>query len=1029
MKKIILALFSLFVICSPFSADANGVRLMPTSTTLKTVFEYYVPDFQTRFDAVALYNEYVHTNNGGIDATQLNAVCNTAGLDENTCKTFVHALGEQYSDVCQNNKNSPNCLELFKRVQTQMRQGAALAQVWAKTRNNETIVCEEKRRWAGNDDYMSCYSVADPQKHYEFQFDDLKESKDAATTDGLVEGICQIFGYEMGKHDYQKTYWCQKDSSRDGMNLQQGDCDKINVVAQEFGWTASLSLSGGNDPTMCYLKSRTIKEIINEYSGVIDNYVYSSGQDQTQLQAMPSLDESIYMYAQSRLSPTKITSFKCDKSHRVSSTALLSAKEDILTCYINDKRVDFVFDDLTQSTTLWGSRIIEGSTQAMGCRAHGGIFDGKNCADLTEDMCNQVAALNLKDCPDCKSAYWDTENKICMLPAAKTAKNIKTAISIAGNTGVALTLVVATVASGGSVLMITAASAAAVAAATSDGAKIVQDAVADDWVIEMNKINTPEQAKAFLSKHLTEIIGADHLSVQRRNGLDEMLNKVLNQAPDSYFAELVSDCIAENQVGEIYYDTSLPSCALNPQNGKNTLSTVIQVADTVQFIAGVVMIVAGLAQTAKTITYRTEQIADKIDELKSTGWIRRGSEWFNPATQETATTLPRGVPGWNPNPVFRGGGRWHGALYGNGNTGSFTKKADLIKWITENRVDRIVTTVWNPNLAVVAAGVANVAISNSKENLANVGIPPRGISAGDGTSDDQETLSADESDDTAITEYVEETILADESDDTTITEYVEETLLADESDDTATTEENVTGNYNYSAGVSGVHTSRNITPHATKKKPNTALIATAAVAGAIGTGWLIGSLVGKDGDKNVTASALSASNKDLEQLMQNAGGFIGVQNGSSLKLVPLPTTTDSYAPIVDISGNAVVVVDYRGYKLPYYMNSTAMRWDPLLGIGANGGWFNVFPTVPLSGIAIIDSIAGQLKQQLDPYVVKKYLGQGSANVRFPTAGPAAYQIINAEYPNGVVMVNTGTMTPSNRMLYNNNYQLIKDKLQ
>ncbi len=1021
MKKLLIALFSLLFI---FPSCGANTLLSPKSTTLKTALEYFIPDLQTRGDALAEYLAFVEENGGGINPTQLNQVCNIGGLDRARCAAFVRALGEQFKDACDNNTDSPDCIKLFKKVNTQMRQGTAIAQVWAKTKKKDIIVCEDEKniRKAWNDDYLSCYSVVNPDINYEFQFDDLFESNDADTEKGLIEGICNIFEYEHGYHSNLKYYWCQKNSSRSGMDISKDKCKEIDAVAKEFGWTAypsyvnptTPSYNDGYDTCRLGLASDR-KEIINEYPGIIDNYVYSSDKDQSQLQAASSLDESIRMYAQTRLGAKPIESFDCDKSHRVSSHSMLTEREDILTCHINGKRVDFVFDDLTQSTLLWGRGIIQGSQQALGCRANDGIFDGEHCADLTESMCKQVASLNLKECPDCKAAYWDADKQICMLPESNRAKNIKTNIRVATNTGVAAVALVATVMSGGSVLMITAASVATAAAAVSDGAKIVQDFDASDWVVEMNKIQTPEAADKFLRKHLNEIMGADHLVAQRRNGVDEMLSRVLANASDEYFYELVAGCtlVIEHNDGttEIRYDTSLPDCALNPDKGSNTLSTVIRVADAVQFIAGVVMIVAGLAQTARTVTTRTSNIVDKIDDLKKTGWIRQNGQWYNQTTKQTVSTLPKGQPGWDPNVK-----RWRGLLYGKGNVGSFTKKADLIRWIV------------GPSLAssVVSmiAGAANVVVSPSPENPANVKIPERASTPGNVTDVNVPGNNTEPGSDTN-TPPAGNTLGQGGGSGASVMPIVANPPVRRA--DVNVQVNLVGGDKNQSHHTDA---SRNITPHATQNKNNTALIATATIAGTIGAGWLIGGLIGKDNDeKSSDVSAVSQISPELDQLMQNAGGVIGNVNGFDIKLIPLPTTVNSYAPIVDINGKAVIVADYRGYRLPYYMNPVTMRWDALLGIGPNGGWFNTYPTPSQTGIPVIDSIAAQLTIKLMPMVVSRYVGQNSNDIHFPMAAYSAYQTINAEFPNGVVNVNNGTMSLSDQMLYNSNYNSLRQKLQ
>ena len=1040
MKKLIIALFSLLFVV-PVSWASSAVTLAPKIETIRAAVEYHIPDIEKGTAAMVAYYKALKDNGGGgIYANQMPGICAAGGLESVACDAFLNSLRESFYEVCAGKKAAGNnyCVPDLKWVNSQLRQGAALAQMWARVNKGDTIACNNDFRTDWNDDYLACYSVAKPAEYYEFQFDDLVESNDADTEKGVMTGVCAIFGYDLGVHESRKEYWCQNadftfnDKSKNTISKEK--CAEINKVANEFGIkaysraVAGTASRGDNGYDMCYLALlRDREEIVNEYDGVIDNYVYSSGKDQTQLQASTSLDESIRMYAQKRLGGTPITSFKCDKAHRVTGFSVIGEKEDILTCHINGKRVDFVFDDLSQSTALWGSAIVEGSVQGMGCRAMGGIFDGQHCADLSQDMCAQVAQLNLADCPGCKAAYWDAEKKICMLPASGLAKNIKTTIKIATNTGVATVALVVTVASGGTVLMITAATAATVAAVTSDGVKLLQDLDASDWVVEMNKIQTPEQADKFLRAHLEEIMGADHLDEPRRNGLDEMLSRVLSKASDTYFKELVEGCINEPQEGEFYYDTNLPTCALNPNNGKNTKSTIIQVADAVQFIAGVVMIVAGLTQTVQTVTSRATSITDKIDDLKKTGWIYRQGQnppWYNQTTKEVIDKLPRGVPGWDPNPALRGGGRWRGLLYGN--TGSFTKKADLVRWITENPdVFAVVSKVWNPNWAVVAAGVADAVVAPSEQNLADVKIPDRTSEEVTPVVEPEETEPVVEPEETKPTVVPEETKPVVEPEETKPVVEPEETKPVVESVQPAPVAEKET------APAASGETARDIKTHQVDKSGmNTALVATAAIAGTIGVGWLIGGLIGKDDDKKAPSMPVVSQNQsDLEVLMRNAGGVIGDQNGVALRLVLLPTTVNSVAPIVTINGNAVVVVDYRGVRLPYYMNPMTMRWEPLLGIGANGGWFNVYPNAAQTGIALIDSIAGLLGNKLSPSVVSRYTNSFNGGISFPVAGPGAYAIINAEFVNGVVQTNAGVMTPSDQLLYNNNYNLIRTKLQ
>ena len=213
-----------------------------------------------------------------------------------------------------------------------------------------------------------------------------------------------------------------------------------------------------------------------------------------------------------------------------------------------------------------------------------------------------------------------------------------------------------------------------------------------------------------------------------------------------------------------------------------------------------------------------------------------------------------------------------------------------------------------------------------------------------------------------------------------------------------------------------------VQPHAVKDPRKTGLIATAAVLGAVGAGALIGGLVSNDKDdaKATNTPAGSKLEKDLETIMNNSDRSLGVVNGSMIKLIPMATTNNTTAKIVNINGNAVAVVDYRGHNLPYYVNGTTGSWVPLLGIGKTGGWFNTYLSNTPS--SVVEQIKKVLNQQLKPETVSKFIGANSLGVQFPYAASDAYNVINAEFPGGVVETFNGVFSPADQTLYNNNYQ-------
>ena len=1007
MKKFLFALLSCLTLCFPANASldwVNSLRFSSTADNLSLALQIHFPDKTNSANALAAYYSLVNASGGqGVTSSEIWTICSAGGMDIKTpegkqkCSNFARDFVSVYKHSCFGQNGS--CVREFENIQVTHRQAQNIAKAYAKHRNNiKYLTCSNKIKLDDNDDYIKCRSMSAGKNAYvEFQFDDVYESNDTTVAASMMAAICIIANH---KDD------CTNASL----------CPSINNVAKDFGYSASVQ---GN---MCVINENSItdvSEIINEYPDQIDNFVYSSGKDQTQINAHTSLDEAIFMYCKTKLAPTTIDSFDCDKSHR--RWIRNGDDEDILTCRINGKRVDFVFDDLTQANvTRAQKKIIEGSLQGLGCRANGGIFDGSHCGDLNKQQCEDVAKANLKDCPACKQAYWDESNQICMLPASAAAQDVKTTIKVLTNTGLAVVGLAVTVVTAGTgtaaVIMITAASAAAAAAATSDTAKIMMDNDASDWFIEMNNINTPEQADTFLRKHIDEIMGANSLEANRRNGLDEMLSKVLGKASDAYFEQIVSGCIHEYNDGEFAYDTTLPTCKLNPNNAKNTKETIIKIADTVQLVAGIVMIATSLTQTAKTISTRAGSVVDKIDELKNTGWIYKNNQWVNQTTGETLTKLPKGVPGWDPNPALRGGGRWRGLLYGNGNVGSFTKKADLIKWITTKNITTVTKTVWNPNVPIAVAGAVNAANSHTTKNLGNVTIPKRGKDIVPAP-DDAEPVPAPTPAPTPAPVPTPTPTPAPTPAPTPMPVPAPTPVPVDPTVTVTPVVTPVTPN------------DTPVTPYQVGKKPNTALIATASVLGAVGVGGLIGGLVGMDKNKNNASTnnnnntvipvvpVAPAPQDTASSINAVAAGVIGYVGNDALTLVPMPTAQNSTSHIVNIQNSAVVVVNWRGHYLPYYTNTSVAKWTPVLGIGENDGWFNAYPTEKINQV---ENIAAILSQKL----VANSVTQAISSLPAPRSD--AYQIINKEFPNGVIQAYSGSFTPQQQQLYNNNYYVVKN---
>ena len=183
--------------------------------------------------------------------------------------------------------------------------------------------------------------------------------------------------------------------------------------------------------------------------------------------------------------------------------------------------------------------------------------------------------------------------------------------------------------------------------------------------------------------------------------------------------------------------------------------------------------------------------------------------------------------------------------------------------------------------------------------------------------------------------------------------------------------------------------------HNVERKNNAGLIAAAAVVGAVGTGALIGALVagGDDDDEAQQTPQQSEFEIALGAILDKANGVVGRVQLQIVTLAKLLTTGGSYAPIVNVNGNAVVVAIYQGQYYPYYLDANTNRWTALHSIDQTTGQIQPYSPYP-TGNAVIDGIGNVLDTELTPNIIRQVLVQNSLGVGFPAPAASAYVIIN-----------------------------------
>ncbi len=1009
MKKLLTLIIGIALMCN---ANAETYLRVKTSV-LESVVEQYFPDTETQIEVVQKYNELLSDNNNqGLIADDLWKVCRAGGLkirrdaDKQTCENFVNALAAESSvfyNVCGTDKDKSDiiarCIEdVFDAkngdgdVQVETRTAINLSQAYAKKQFNDKIECTDVVRTDSNDDFIACKSTITPKLYYEFRFSDAKEHKDNAILHGVEAGICAIYGLKYTKAGSATTgsvsagavsnvvSWPSACAASDAAT-----CAQIEKTAADFNYTMKWTDKNG-----CAFESNIIRDandIKNEYGNPpIDNWIFSQGIKNIELYATSELDKTIENYVKAKIAPTPLTSFDCKKTS-IQYIRDIGQRDDILTCFVNGKQVDFVFDDLSQFRGFLGKKKIAASEQAIECMTADGVYDGKNCATVGQAACEQIKAASAEDCPDCKSVYWDDDAKICVLGAAKNATNWNKGIKIGTVAGTAVIAVLATVA-------VPAAAPGAWAIVAKVGSGLVMMGAAgqvtaeakitygvfEPFVEEANQCIQNKDAKCAEDLVINELNRmqsySKELTAAEATALDEIFVRLVKLIPeDSAFWD------------DFFGNPDFWDCPVPGQMDTCVVKESAQIWQVVRTTSNVMMIAGGLMNIlANSVSYFSET---------------------RNAILARITNHPRAIH--KVSPVVR--------LQPNGTLGRLASIQELgglrhADFIARNGL-RMGQTFWLTSSGQVITNAARIGTL--------VGLIPLTVGAGNmiyhATNQDTDfAISRSEISNTNKTNTTNPTPVPDEE-----TNPQEPVINPGPGADNSTVP-GVTQQPVVTPDVTG----SDITPYAVSDPRKTGLIVTAAVLGAVGTGLLIGGLISasQEDDNKPVSGNVSALEQDLNKLLENADNSLGFIDGNMIRLVRLATATGAYAPILNINGKAVVVVNYRGYNLPFYVDSGG--WVPLLGIGAIGGWFNVYPTSGKTDIAYIDGIVDILNQQLNPGVTSQFVKANHLGLMFPQPGPDAYKIINSEFTNGVIQTYNGTFSPSEQTLYNNNYNKMKN---
>ncbi|MBQ7056019.1 MAG: hypothetical protein IJN91_03760 [Alphaproteobacteria bacterium] len=1024
MMKRLIALFACLLFSTPILAETY---FRVKTDVLEVITQRYFSEYEQQESVLQKYRDYLNNNNGvGLQADEMWQVCNAGGLDitqqadKEKCVQFVNALvsfGDSlFFSVCKSKtgidadkRDISKCeADFFNYTNVQQSSAVALSKLYAKEKYNDEIICSTEYRKAENDDFIQCKSLK-TGAFYEFKFDDIRESFDDKIQGDIIKSVCGIYNSGASVTGGANKPGCLQTNAQ--------TCSKIRTAFQSI--IEGTEVDYKSETNKCEIGFRQFIKSEKDLKTAcdIDSFVFCRDtQFNTQLEFIEALKEYT-----ARKCGTDIFNIRCDSSFKTytgsgCNVSTNAPKDDIVSCYIGNQQIDYVFDDVNE---LMKKRANAGM-QAMTCILADGTFDGKNCAAVSRQGCEELIARAQVDCPDCKDIYWDDNSGLCVLPVAKSVTNTEKVIKIGGVVVAAAVAVTATLYSGGTA----APGAWAVVAKIGSGlvitgaaGKVASESVITFGIFEpfVKKANqclidgTSECAEKLLIDELNRMQSySEEFGQAEAKALDDIFVKLINQLDDDskfwtdfygnselFKCDANGNCVVKEKKQFWQYFRTI-SNGMMIAGGLlniigNTANSFVQARDAIE--AKVVgnmnnksnllkyvspdgsngtlvsnKFIASLGRTAKTNSELVKELGLQLGQ----------SVWFTKTGQiitDWTVAQSLGIGNLVAATVGTGGLVWH-AL--------------------EEDTDFLIT---RPNKSQAQLDLQPVVPSISEIPVQPIPIVTQPVS--------QQTVPT-----TPAPVVIPAPVVTPDPDPVVIP-----TPVPVVTPDPVVVPTPV---------VIPTPNGRTITSYDVTK-PRTGLIAGAAVLGTVGTGFLVGGLLNRDKDHGATQQNVltgSGIENEINTILNNAYGIIGIVDSTQIKLISMDTTANTKSPIVNINNKAVVVADYNGHNLPFYMDASTQSWTPLLGIGQTGGWFNLYLTNPIP--AFITQIQALLNQKLAPTTILKFIGSNSYGVQIPYAAVGAYSVINAEFPDGVVQTYNGRLVGASKVLHDNNYNKIKN---
>ncbi len=553
--------------CGKTFAEPDGrfIPQIPPIYAHPDVVEYAIKQYVVApYDpnkVTAAYEQYMNQNDGTITMENLQQkVCPAGGMDKARCKEFTNALMVPYYDVCDSGKGksggnehceknffyyaAPKNLSFGQGTYVRLKEAIGLAQEYALVKDKQKVVCVSTKGNSKKTDTIWCTSI-DKKHFYEFKFNNIKETKDDYIKQSLLGAICklhntQYFTGGVGAATLGTTpgySWPDSCETADKFI-----CTNINKSLGRFSYKATIGTS--DVPPTGKHSTCVIEKIVNEVSNLrtaygIDPSVFKN----VQAVAGEDIDKKIKQYVKQELQKQKIT-FDEKAFYCADSTNVLNGG-DVLTCYVNNKPIDFLFKDLSE----WSGVNKRGGAQAMDCIVSGGTYTGKRCTNLNQKQCEMLRSANLKSCPSCNMVRWDAKNNVCTLPSSAAATNLQKDIKVVAIVGGAVVGAAITIATAGTAGLTVGGYVILGVETTGAGIELWSqskiDGIADEFLITSNQCKDASCAEQLIAENLQRLTNLSHdIQPEEKDAIDrelERLNTFISEDSQFYIDMLAGE--------------------------------------------------------------------------------------------------------------------------------------------------------------------------------------------------------------------------------------------------------------------------------------------------------------------------------------------------------------------------------------------------------------------------------------------------------------------------------------------------------